>query len=70
MIWIFLFVGVVLLMSFLKRSKEKNKKVIFFGDSITQMGAKPGGYISVMRDMLAQQGITNYDLDRRWYWRQ
>ena len=49
-------------MSFLKDSKAKNKKVIFFGDSITQMGVQPNGYISVMKDMLAQQGINNYDL--------
>ncbi|MBV9961321.1 MAG: G-D-S-L family lipolytic protein [Parafilimonas sp.] len=62
LIWIFLFVGVVLLMSFLKDSRAKNKKVIFFGDSITQMGAQPGGYISLMKDMLSQQNITNYDL--------
>lgn len=29
-------------------------KVVFFGDSITEAGAGPGGYISHMRDMLAQ----------------
>ncbi|GAB1404144.1 SGNH/GDSL hydrolase family protein [Lentimicrobium sp.] len=28
------------------------KRVIFFGDSITQMGAEPGGYIPMMQDML------------------
>ncbi|HAH59291.1 MAG TPA: G-D-S-L family lipolytic protein, partial [Bacteroidales bacterium] len=28
------------------------KRVIFFGDSITQMGAEPGGYIDLMRSML------------------
>jgi len=61
LIWIFLFVAVVMLMSFLK-DRDKNKKVVFFGDSITQMGVNPGGYISLMRDMLAQQDIKNYDL--------
>jgi len=49
-------------MSFLKDSKAKTKKVIFFGDSITQAGAQPGGYISLMKSMLSQQGITDYDL--------
>jgi len=62
LIWIFLFVGCVLLMSFLRDSKAKSKKVIFFGDSITQAGVQPGGYISLMKTMLAQQGITDYEL--------
>lgn len=62
LIWIFLFIGVILLMSFLRDTRSKNKKVIFFGDSITQAGVQPGGYISVMRDMLAKQGVTGYDL--------
>ena len=63
LIWIFVFIGVVLLLSFIRDSKSKNKKVIFFGDSITQMGVQPNGYISVMKDMLAQQNITGYDLE-------
>jgi len=48
-------------MSFLK-DRNKNNKVIFFGDSITQMGVNPGGYISLMKEMLVQQSITGYDL--------
>ncbi len=62
LIWIVLFVSVVVLMSFLKDRRDKNKKIVFFGDSITQMGINPGGYITDMKEMLAQQGITNYDL--------
>lgn len=62
LLWIFIFIGCVLLMSFLKDRRSKNRKVIFFGDSITQAGVQPGGYISLMRNMLAQQNITNYDL--------
>lgn len=61
LIWVFLFVAVVILMSFL-RDRVKNKKIVFFGDSITQMGVNPGGYISVMKDMLVQQNIQNYEL--------
>lgn len=49
-------------MSFLRDSKAKTKKVIFFGDSITQAGVQPGGYISLMKNMLAQQGVTDYEL--------
>ncbi|HEY6899950.1 MAG TPA: GDSL-type esterase/lipase family protein, partial [Puia sp.] len=41
---------------------KKPQKVIFFGDSITQQGAKPGGYITRMRDALAKAGNTNYEL--------
>lgn len=62
LIWIFLFVIVALLMSFLRDKKGKNKKVIFFGDSITQAGLMQDGYISLIKNMLAQQGIFNYDL--------
>jgi lysophospholipase L1-like esterase len=42
---------------------EKPKRVIFFGDSITQMGANPGGYIVKMGEMLEQKGSAkNYEL--------
>jgi lysophospholipase L1-like esterase len=50
---------VTLLMSF----KPKTQKVIFFGDSITQQGAKPGGFIPRMKDALDKKGLgSNYDL--------
>jgi lysophospholipase L1-like esterase len=39
----------IILMSF---TLVKKKKVIFFGDSITQMGAEPGGYIRLMEDLI------------------
>jgi lysophospholipase L1-like esterase len=42
---------------------EQPKHVIFFGDSITQMGANPGGYIVKMGEMLEQKGVAkNYEL--------
>ena len=41
---------------------KKTQKVIFFGDSITAAGAKPGGYIMKMKDALAKKGVTDYDL--------
>ncbi|MDQ2720058.1 MAG: GDSL-type esterase/lipase family protein [Bacteroidota bacterium] len=42
---------------------QKKTKIIFFGDSITQMGADPGGYIVRMRDDLKAKGVeSQYDL--------
>ena len=41
----------------------KPKRVIFFGDSITQAGANPGGYIVKMGEMLAQKNLASqYEL--------
>lgn len=37
--------------------KQKPIKVVFFGDSITQAGVKPGGYISLM-----QQSAKSFEL--------
>jgi lysophospholipase L1-like esterase len=33
------------------------KKIVFLGDSITQAGAQPNGYISLMRESLASAGL-------------
>jgi isoamyl acetate esterase len=39
------------------------KKIVFFGDSITEGGAKPGGYIVKMDSMLAVKNLKeNYEL--------
>ena len=41
----------------------KPRRVIFFGDSITQAGAKPGGYITRIGDMLTKQNkAADYEL--------
>ena len=41
----------------------KKKRIVFFGDSITEGGAKPGGYIVKMDSMLALKNLKeNYDL--------
>lgn len=43
--------------------QEKKKRVVFFGDSITEAGIQPGGYITKLKDMLAQSGHGNsYEL--------
>jgi isoamyl acetate esterase len=42
---------------------HKPKRVVFFGDSITQAGVQPGGYITKMTEMLAKQGKSaDYEL--------
>lgn len=46
----------------LSSTLPKKKKVIFFGDSITQAAVQPEGYISQMRTMLQQKGNDNYEL--------
>ena len=59
---IILFSAFVLMLVMASFVRDKKKKVIFFGDSITQAGVEPKGYITVMQGMLAKQGITNYEL--------
>jgi lysophospholipase L1-like esterase len=41
----------------------KKKKIIFFGDSITEAGVQPTGYITKLRELIAQKNQgNNYDL--------
>ncbi|MEZ0541823.1 SGNH/GDSL hydrolase family protein [Fibrella arboris] len=41
----------------------KPTRVVFFGDSITEAGARPGGYITKIQDMLAKQNrAADYEL--------
>lgn len=43
--------------------QQKKQRIVFFGDSITQAGAQPGGYIMRMNDLLKQKGKDgNYEL--------
>jgi hypothetical protein len=44
----------VLMLSF----RSKTTRVVFFGDSITQAGVQPGGYISQIKDSLAQKNLA------------
>ena len=54
------FIGCLFLLSF---RDDKKKKIVFFGDSITEQGAKPGGYIRVMEQMFATSGkAQKYEL--------
>ncbi len=58
---IVLFVASMILMSYTRVGKKK--RVVFFGDSITEQGAKPGGYITKMDSIIKQENIdTQYEL--------
>src|SRR5688572_27986244 len=42
---------------------QKKTRVILFGDSITQMGVGPGGYITKMNETLAKNNMASqYEL--------
>ncbi len=42
---------------------QKKQKIVFFGDSITQAGVQPGGYITKMDSILQKKGQKeNYEL--------
>jgi lysophospholipase L1-like esterase len=54
------FVACMILMSF---NYFKKKKIIFFGDSITAAGIKPGGYIKLIDSLIKLEGAeNNYEL--------
>ena len=44
---------------FMAMTKDEVVKVVLFGDSITQAGVQPGGYITKMKEALAKQGIKD-----------
>jgi lysophospholipase L1-like esterase len=51
-------------LALMSMQNQKLVKVILFGDSITQMGVEPGGYIDKMRKMLEEKNplAGNYQL--------
>lgn len=50
------FVACMILMSF---KYDRKKKVLFFGDSITQAGVAPGGYIRLIDTLIQKEGLTD-----------
>jgi|SRR5579875_761822 len=59
-IFLSLLIVTVLLSGFNMQTK---KEIIFFGDSITQQGVEPNGYIKKLDSILAQKGLDkNYEL--------
>lgn len=55
---ILLFMGVILM----SMQNAKPVRVVFFGDSITELGVQPGGYIDRMRNTLKEKNATNFQL--------
>ncbi len=46
-----------------QNENPKPKKVLFFGDSITEAGVNPGGYISILKKLILDNGKSNdYEL--------
>jgi isoamyl acetate esterase len=37
-----------------REAASHTERIVFFGDSITEMGAQPGGYVSIVNDSLAK----------------
>ena len=38
---------------------QQKEKIVFFGDSITEQGVSPKGYISLVKDKIKQKGLTD-----------
>ena len=54
------FIGCLFLLSF---KGEKKKKIVFFGDSITEAGINKGGYIDVLNQEINKKGLSDkYEL--------
>ena len=60
LILFFVFFGLLIIFSSFRR--DRKKKIVFFGDSITQQGTDPKGYITIMKGILQQQDTNNYEL--------
>jgi len=59
--WLAMFILLILMSA--SRVNQKRKKIIFFGDSITEAGVKPGGYIDDLKTMLvSQKEEASYEL--------
>jgi lysophospholipase L1-like esterase len=55
-----LFISSILCLSFIQDGK---KKIVFFGDSITELGVKKGGYIDLLNNSIINNGQTSqYEL--------
>ncbi len=55
-----LFVFAMILMSY---KYDRKKKILFFGDSITQAGINAGGYIRLIDTLIQKEGLSNnYEL--------
>ncbi len=55
-----IFAALTFLVSF---HSAKKRKVIFFGDSITQAGVQPGGYVTLADSLLNPKGGGSYEVE-------
>ncbi|MGZ3838488.1 MAG: SGNH/GDSL hydrolase family protein [Flavisolibacter sp.] len=54
---------IVLTTTLLSFTRQTRKKIVFFGDSITEQGVQPGGYITRLQQQYAAQNLSkNYEL--------
>ena len=51
--------AIAFLLSVMAMNADKKIKIIFFGDSITQMGTDKGGYIDLLKDTLEIKGTSS-----------
>lgn len=57
------FILLLLAAGFICMTVQKKTRILFFGDSITQAGVQPGGYITLMNGMLKDKNLTDrYEL--------
>ena len=42
--------------------RRQKKRVVFFGDSITELAVKPNGFIQLLSQKLKENGIAGYEL--------
>lgn len=55
--------GFFLLLFFTAFVPQKKTKIIFFGDSITELGVKPGGYVTLVDSLCKAEGKASlYDI--------
>lgn len=55
--------GAILMFATMALTVQKKQRIIFFGDSITQAGVSPGGYITKMGELLASRNLSSqYEL--------
>lgn len=56
-------ISILLILMSASNVNQKKSRIIFFGDSITQAGIQPGGYIDRMNKMLVEQKLdANFEL--------
>lgn len=58
-----LFTLALIMASMIFMTQQKKTRIVFFGDSITQAGVQPGGYIALMNEQLKAKNATDqYEL--------